>query len=398
MFYTEEELLYLKCKDQYYTDGSSELTDAEFDALEKSLKESGSKVFGIVGTKSIISKTDTYEHPTKMLSLEKLQVVNDDDLFEEPEFFKRLLEWMRKSDEIEFTPKYDGNAINIIYKNGNLHKILTRGDGEMGADKTNKLKYIVPNKINLPGTVEIRGESVLPLSIFKEKYIKEGEVKNARNTLAGLLGTDDLSMDKILDTKFLAYHLTSKDVKGNVTFPNNTMVNLSMLGFNKTYDVQTHYIQTTGKTDSELIEEFTKIYNIYKSYREEQSDILLDGIVLKYMESDRNKFGNTSHHPRWALSIKFETEKVSTKILDVKWQLGTTGELTPVAILEPVELLGTVVKKASLYNLGKMMEKGMFPGAEVLIRKSGEIIPQVIAVLKPSPDSEEYLKQIEKLT
>jgi DNA ligase (NAD+) len=396
--YTQDELLYLKCKERYYNGQESELSDAQYDALEEKLKAEGSKVPFIVGTKKLISKDEKHEHASPMLSLEKLQVLDDNNLHAEPGFFKKLLAWLRKSDEIEYTPKFDGNAINLMYKLGQLYKGVTRGDGEKGVDKTNKLKYLVPNTISDKSPiVEIRGEALLPLSIFNEKYVVEGEVKNARNVLAGLLGTDDLEMDKILDTHFAAYSYTRTNQAGKLEFPHNTMMDLHMMGFNQNYSVKTAYMQTTGKSDEELIEEFTNIYKDFLSYRKNDSEFLLDGIVLKYKESDREKAGNTNHHPRWAISIKFETEKVKTKIIDIEWSVGTTGELNPVAILEPIELLGTVVKKASLYNLGKIVENGTWPGAEVLIRKSGEIIPQVVTVLQRSPQEELYMNQYKQM-
>jgi len=396
--YTQDELLYLRCKEKYYNGEQSELSDPEFDALEVKLKSEGSKVPYIVGTKKLISKEEKHNHPNPMLSLEKLQVVDDNNLLEEPEFFKRLLTWMKKSAEIEFTPKYDGNALNCIYRNGVLDKVVTRGDGEKGVDKTNKMKYIVPNTISDKSpVVEVRGEGLIPLSTFVEKYAVEGEIKNARNVLAGLLGTDDLPMEKILDIVFAAYSYTKTSSSGKLEFAHNTMMDLHMMGFNKEYSVKTAYLQTTGKTDEQLIEEFTKIYQDFKSYRKNESEFLLDGIVLKYQESERYKAGETSHHPRWAMSVKFETEKVKTKILDIEWTVGTTGEINPVAILEPIELLGTMVKKASLYNLGKIVENGTWPGAEVLIRKSGEIIPQVVTVLKRSENEDLYMQQYNKM-
>lgn len=396
--YTKDEILYLDCKEKYYNGFESDLTDAQYDALEEKLKREGSKVPYIIGTKKLISKDEKHDHPTPMQSLEKVQVLNDDDLHLEESFFKKILAWMRKTVEVEFSPKFDGNAINIVYRYGNLDKSLTRGDGEKGVDKTNKMKYIVPNKISDQSPlVEIRGEGLLKLSTFKEKYVEEGQIKNARNVLAGLLGTDDLEFDKITDIKFAAYSYTKLNHLGKIEYPHNTMMDLHMMGFNHDYPIKTAYISVVGKSDDELIEEFKKIYYDFKNYRENESEFLLDGIVMKYHESDREKAGITSHHPRWAMAVKFETEKVETTILDIEWSVGTTGELNPIAILEPIELLGTVVKKASLYNLGKIVENGTWPGAKVLIRKSGEIIPQVVTVLQKSPKEDFYLDQYQSL-
>jgi len=395
--YTQDELLYLECKEKYYNGEVSDLTDPQYDALEEKLKNEGSKVIHIVGTKKIISKDEKHAHPTPMLSLEKMQVVSDDNLNEEPEFFDKIIPWMMKSDMIELTPKFDGNAISHIYKNGVLTQVLTRGDGEKGVDKINKIKYHVPNTISdRSPIVEIRGEALLRLSTFNEKYSEDGKVQNARNTLAGLLGKDDLDFDKVMDISVANYSYT-RQVNGKKEYARNTMVDLEMLGFNKQNPIKTLYIETIGKSREELIEAFKIAYYDFKDHRENKSDFLLDGIIMKYQESDREKHGETSHHPRWALSIKFETEKVATKILGIEWAVGTTGELTPVAILEPIELLGTIVKKASLYNLGKIVENGTWPGAEVLIRKSGEIIPQVVVVLKRAPEEARYLEQYEKM-
>jgi DNA ligase (NAD+) len=395
--YTQDELLYLECKEKYYNGEVSDLTDPQYDALEQKLKDEDSQVIYIVGTKKIISKEEKHLHPTPMLSLEKVQVISDANLHEEESFFDKIIAWMMKSDMIELTPKFDGNAISHIYKFGTLSQVLTRGDGEKGVDKINKIKYHVPNTIpDKSPIVEIRGEALLRLSTFHDKYSEEGKVQNARNTLAGLLGKDDLVMDKIMDISVANYSYT-KQVGGKTEYARNTMVDLEMMGFNKANPIKTLYIETIGKSREELIEAFTKAYYEFKDHRENISEFLLDGIVMKYQESDRIKHGETSHHPRWALSIKFETEKVATKILGIEWAVGTTGELTPVALLEPIELLGTIVKKASLYNLGKIVENGTWPGAEVLIRKSGEIIPQVVTVLKRAPEEARYLEQYEKM-
>lgn len=395
--YTEDELLYLECKSDYYNGKISKLTDPQFDVLEKKLIGLGSKVPFIVGTEDIISDEEKFDHPSPMLSLEKMQVVDDNNLFEEPEFFDKLITWMTKSSMIELSPKFDGNSINNVYHYGNLHRSITRGDGFKGSDKTNKIKHLIPNTISDKSPiVEIRGETLLPLSIFEEKYKDKDKVQNARNTLGGLMGKEDLDIDKIKDIHVASYSY-NKVINNKVSFCNNTIMDLHLMGFNDTYQIKTIYIETINKSKEELIEEFIKAYNEFKHYRENETLFLLDGIVLKYQESDRVKYGETSHHPRWAMSVKFETEKVVTTILDIEWTVGTTGEVNPVAILEPIELLGTIVKKASLYNLGKIIENGTWPGAKVLIRKSGEIIPQVVSIIERSPLEEEYLKEYELL-
>lgn len=377
--YTPEELKYLEAKEAYYV-SQPIMTDEEFDALDKLLRSKGSKVVDIVGY-IVKDKKGKIKHETPMLSLEKLQVNDEDNM---P--LDELQKWMNKcpGSEIEMTPKFDGNAMSLLYVDGKLVHAVTRGDGEFGLDKTDKLKHLVPNKISDLGTVEIRGEVVISLKIYQEKYHDPSKVSNPRNFVAGLLNRDELQIDMLQDMVFVAYSYTSDG-----EFVSDTMQKLSQFGFNRDYPV---FIKNFKN-----ISQFSDLYLEFKKYRQSESPFLLDGIVLKFVEEHRESMGNHSHHPNWAIAIKFETLVVATKIMSIDWTVGTTGELSPIANLKPVELLGTIVKKASLYNLGSILKKKLFPGATVSIRKSGEIIPQVMEVLVPSPDEERYLQQYEEI-
>jgi DNA ligase (NAD+) len=318
-----------------------------------------------------------------MLSLEKLQVNDEENI---P--LEELEKWLSKgTGKKELSPKFDGNAMSLFYENGVLVHAVTRGDGEMGLDKTDKLKYLVPNYIADKGQVEIRGEVVISLKVYEEKYYDPNKVSNPRNFVAGLLNRDELDLDTLKDMVFVAYSYVRLEGDRTV-YVNKAMQNLKDFGFNQDYDVFIRYFEKAS--------DFPKLYQEFKKYREVGSPFLLDGMVLKFSEDQRAKIGQHSHHPNWALAIKFETLTAVTKILSIDWTVGTSGELSPIANLEPVELLGTIVKKASLYNLGSILKKKMFPGATVSIRKSGEIIPQVMQVLIPSPNQELYEQQYEK--
>lgn len=379
--YTPEELIYLKAKEAYYS-GEPIMLDDEFDALEKRLKAEKSEITNIVGY-TVKNRKNKIAHLTPMLSLEKLQVNDEENI---P--LGDLEKWLSKhKGVVEMTPKFDGNAIDLLYKDGVLVNALTRGDGEYGLDKTDKLKHLVPNYISDKGIVEIRGEVVISLKVYEEKYYDPTKVSNARNFVAGLLNRDELELNNLKDLVFVAYSYVRLDEEKNSTYVSKSMEKLNEFGFNQQYPIFIRHFEKSS--------EFTKLYKEFKKYREEESPFLLDGIVLKFAEESRSKIGQNSHHPNWSLAIKFETLFAVTKIVSIDWTVGTTGELSPVANLEPVELLGTMVKKASLYNLGSILKKKMYPGATVSIRKSGEIIPQVMQVLTSSPNEMKYIEQYE---
>lgn len=375
--YTKEELDYLDYKEAYYL-GNPKISDPEFDKFEDALRKKGSKVVEIVGY-TIKNKKDVYDHPSHMLSLEKLQVNDEENI---P--LDELEKWMAQmpGSNIEMSPKYDGNAINCIYQDGVLIKALTRGSKTQGFERINKLKHLVPNTILLKGTVQIRGEIVITDKEY-QKYRDPEKISNARNFVAGILNRDEVDFNIINDLVFVAYSCLL-----NNGYIDNTMQQLENFGFN---NIHKPFLRNFSN-----ISDFPALYKEFKHYRKNMSEFLLDGIVLKFPESIRPILSETDHHPRWGLAVKFETDIVETEILDIIWNVSTTGELSPVAILKPVELLGTIVQKASLYNLGSIITMRSFPGATVKIRKSGEIIPQILSVVIPSPNEDEYLKQYEE--
>ena len=372
----EKEALYLKAKNLYYR-GQTIMTDAEFDRLETELKSIGSPVIEIVGE----TLTNEVEHPSKMLSLDKIHVNDIDSISIDSEFGKQFLNWFKKnydgakiplSLEMYVEPKYDGSSCNLIYKWGKLDKAATRGTGLLGTDITNKMSLIVPAEISDKSPlVEIRGEVNIKTSTFSKKYADK--FKNARNFVAGILGRDDKFEEIIPDFDFIAYEYRGhSDIIEGYVHIKNTTEKLKSFGFitPEVYKFRVNQIEEVVK----------RMYD----FRINESEYGLDGMVIKIDESFRDKIGETGHHPKWAIAIKFPPTEAITWIKSINWRIGQSGVFTPVANLDPVELDGTTVSNVTLHNYGNVVSKGLLPGAKIIICKSGDIIPFVKSIIKPN--------------
>jgi DNA ligase (NAD+) len=400
----KKEILYLKAKYYYYIVCEPIMLDSAFDKLEAELKQMNSPVVELVDFPTekeienlgfklsfIVPKVDRdekkYNHPTNMLSIEKIQV-NDETEFPE-NAIRNFLARITNKKGFEASLKYDGNGIETIYHGKNLNQVLTRGDKTKGLDKTNKLKYVVPNTIPVDDDriYQVRGEFVIDVDVWDKKYNnpEPGKVSNPRNFLSGIISRDELNIDTLNDLVFVAYDLVAIDKDGNIEHIPDTMNKLKEFGFNDKYEPETIMINS--------YDDFEKMYFDMKQNRED-SNYLIDGIVIKYPEELRNKLGETSHHPKSMVAIKFPAIEVETTIIDIEWNMGKNRDLTPIAILEPVELLGSIVRRTTLSNIGNMFKIGAFPGSRVSIRKAGEIIPQITNIIEKSPNHDEYMKQL----
>lgn len=237
-------------------------------------------------------------------------------------------------EEYVATPKLDGAAVSILYVNGKLAMALTRGDGIKGQIITDKIAHLVPNEILLTGTVQITGEVVCPSS-----------VANARNVAAGSLNLKSIEEFKTRPVEFVAY-----DVQGDIDFRTwiRAMLALEFQGFKSVY-----------KFDA--------------------SNYPTDGIV--YRINDYEVFfemGFTAHHPRGAFAFKEQKEGVVTTLLDVVWQVGKSGVVSPVAILEPIVIGEATIARATLHNIEYIRELNLEIGCQVEVIRSGEIIPRVV--------------------
>lgn len=356
------EQLYLDAKTAYYA-GHPIMSDSEFDILESILKKENSELINMVGSET----SGKIKHESAMLSLAKISVYDNQNL--PIDEISKWLDTCKGSNHFEFSTKLDGNAINLIYKKGVLTHAISRGDGHFGYDIVDKLKHIVPNRISETSTVEIRGEVVINILTFNEKY---SNFKNPRNFVAGMLNRDDNDIQIIKDLHFGAFEVRIHG-DDNYYFPENTQNFLTSNNFN--------YPETKLLTD---VKNLNDLYTYFLNFRETTTEFQLDGIVIKAEEKCRLDLGSTDHHPKWAIAIKFPPKDAITEIVDIQWKTGISGEIVPTAIMKPIDLDGSTVTRATLFNWGRVRDWKAFPGAEVLIAKAGDIIPQIYQVIKPS--------------
>lgn len=234
------------------------------------------------------------------------------------------------------SPKLDGAAVSLLYVEGRLALALTRGDGKTGRDITDKMKHLVPNQLSdfTTGTVQITGEVIAPSSI-----------ENSRNYAAGALNLKDMDVFLSRDLTFVAY-----DVQGNLK--RDTWSNMQI----------------------SLYEQDFNTVDVFDC-----SGYPTDGIVFRLDSyEDFNNLGYTSSHPRGAFALKEVKEGVETTLLDVVWQVGKSGVVSPVAILEPIDIGGATVSKATLHNIEYIRELSLELGCQVEVIRSGEIIPRIV--------------------
>jgi len=389
----QKEDLYLKAKDAYYK-GKPLMSDAQFDILETELSNSKSTIIKVVGSK----KGGTIAHHSPMLSLGKINVLDNDAMEAQ---IKEVDKWIKTIPTyfplvIEATGKYDGNAMSLGYEHSKLFQALTRGDGEKGFDMVHKLLHFVPNilKVNPfhDSLLEIRGEILIPTDLFNAKYL--GEFKNARNFVAGMLSRDEVNINIMKELEFAAYELKIHDDSGDIRFKDGektarfkTLDTLSDMGFNQQYPIYKKYF-----TD---IKEFKSIYLDFMDYRDNRSPFLLDGMVLKAHEDHREPMGYTDHHPKWAIAIKFPPTDAFTEIISIDWKTGSSGTVVPTAVMKPVDVDGTTIRRATLFNWGNVYNfknsgKAAVPGAKVRIAKAGDIIPQIYDIVTPAQIKYDY--------
>ena len=364
------ETQYLKAKVAYY-DGKPIMSDPSFDVLEKELREAGSKVIEQVGSKR---KDFDFPHPSPMLSLAKIQTESTDGITNyQEDLFKK---WFNKVDGIIFkkfgvhiesllsSPKFDGNGINIIYSKGILQSVLTRGDGKFGKDITDRFQKHLPETIEYNvGLLEIRCECVIKQPLFDKKYLgkkEDGKYANARNFVAGVLGKDDYSLEKVGDL---------------------TIIPVALLNDGKQVTLELVPKGIGGLTYQEKLNPKDYVSCIKKmEVLRETFEIPLDGVVLSVPYDFRGTLGENDHDPEWAIAIKFVPDEVVTRVNGLELNISKTGEFTPVVLLNPVELAGTIVKRASGYNAGYIINNRIGLDTFVSIAKAGDIIPEIQSI------------------
>lgn len=372
----------------YYNENKQKISDTEYDALRKDLEnletqyphlmlpESPSKKVG-----SAVSKEfKTYAHNTPMLSL------NNGYSEEEVKAFFLKLNKTFKDFKILAETKVDGLSASLIYENHKLVRALTRGDGLQGEDITSNIIYVDNVKKNLPiefpEKLEIRGEVFMPKIAFT-KLNEERKAKNqqifstARNAASGSIRQLDPEITKQRKLRFFGYTIISKE-----KYFGETLLDTRNILLNNNFALNTPSALCSS------VEEMIAFFNYINDIRDEL-EYEIDGIVYKLNSYEQQKkIGFTSRFPKWALAHKFPAEEVATKIVDVKFQVGRTGSITPVAILEEVLVGGVKISRATLHNQDEIKRLNINIGDIVKLQRAGDVIPKIIGVKKTANDKD----------
>ncbi len=374
----------------YYTQGNSPISDMQWDAmydelaaLEKStgitLEDSPTHRVGGAPLKGF----EEHRHITRLWSMDKVQSIG------------ALEDWVRRTEKlagrtdlqyyVEY--KFDGLTLNLTYRDGKLVQAATRGNGEVGEAILPQARTVrtVPLSIPYKGLLEVQGECIMRLSVLAEynKTAKE-PLKNARNAAAGALRNQDpaVTASRKLDAFF--YQIGTIENPPYDSQP-------AMLQFLRDNGFPVSPYLGEPKNGEELIACIRHIEEVRDTL-----DFLIDGVVIKVGDfALREQMGFTDKFPRWAVAYKFKAEESVTILKKVTWELGRTGKLTPLAHLEPVDFYGVTVRKATLNNWGDIQRKQVAIGAPVWIRRSNDVIPEIMGrVGEPGPDE----RPIEKPT
>ena len=364
---------------KYYVLDAPTITDAQFDALLKELQaveakhpelvEPDSPSLGVGG--GFATTFEQRDHIEKMMSL--------DNVFDTEE----LGAWFDRVEKESPNPKYlcelkvDGLAINLLYENGQLTRALTRGNGVTGEDVTLNVKTIkgLPHTLigkKIPSLIEIRGEVFLPVAAFNqlnEELEEAGKqlFANPRNCAAGSLRQKD---PRITASRALSVVVHGVGASQGISFSSQSDAYSQLNSLGMPTSERFKVCGTRGE-----VEEFIAHYNEHRHDVEHE----IDGVVIKVDGvAEQKKLGFTSRAPKWAIAYKYPPEEVTTKLLDIKVSVGRTGRVTPFAFMEPVKVAGSTVTNATLHNQEEIERKGVLIGDTVIIRKAGDVIPEVL--------------------
>lgn len=378
-----------KANTEYYTLDNPTLTDREYDNLMDELlkiervhpellrEDSPSQHIG----GEVISKFEKVRHVTPLMSIA--------DVFNEEE----LIEWDKKVrkavGEVEYVCelKIDGLSVNLTYENGNLVRAATRGNGTIGEDISHNVKTIksIPRTLKNPDSLEIRGEIYMPLASFEalnEQRERNGEAlfQNPRNAAAGSIRQLDSSIaaSRKLDAFF--YHVPKTKYK--------------------THFESLEYLKENGfivNPNIEKVKNIDEVLAYVDKWTELRSSLPydIDGIVIKVNDLEKQaELGVTAKYPKWVIAYKFPALEVTTRLTDVIFTVGRTGQITPNAVLDPVRIMGSTVRRATLHNMDFIRERDLEIGDVVVVRKAGDVIPEVV---KNVPERRENTHKIETI-
>ncbi|MGI2099063.1 NAD-dependent DNA ligase LigA [Shewanella glacialipiscicola] len=370
---------------RYYVDDAPSITDSEYDRLMQRLLELEALYPHLISADSptqrvggmALAKFAQITHLKPMLSL--------DNAFDEADFsafHKRVTD---KVGDVSFCcePKLDGLAVSILYRNGVLERAATRGDGSVGEDITENVKTIksIPLKLrgqDYPELVEVRGEAFMPKAAFealneRARAKNEKLFVNPRNAAAGSLRQLDSKITAARSLAFYAYALG--------------VVEPSSHRLGKTHFEQLQQLKSWGlpvSSEVKVCAKLSQVYDYYKDILTRRSDLAfeIDGVVMKVNDiAQQQTLGFVAKSPRWAIAYKFPAQEEMTVLEGVDFQVGRTGAVTPVARLKPVFVGGVTVSNATLHNADEIARLGIKVGDTVIIRRAGDVIPQIVAIV-----------------
>ena len=371
----------------YYVLNRPTITDQEFDSLLRELQELEAKHPELSDPNSptqrvgsdLSNEFQTVQHLRPMLSLS-----NTYNRSEVEEFYQRISEGLQGEPfQICCELKFDGLSISLHYHKGRLQQAVTRGDGVQGDDVTQNIRTIqsiplqLPKDMEYPEDFEIRGEVIMPWSSFdrlneQRQQAEEPLFANPRNAASGTLKSKDSRVVAQRGLDAYLYYLLGDNIPRDGHFQNLSAAR--SWGFKVSQDIR-------------LADSLDEIFEFIDYWDKERHNlpVATDGIVLKVnSQAQQRSLGMTAKSPRWAIAYKFQAEQACTTLRDVVYQVGRTGAVTPVAVMDPVQLAGTTVRRATLHNADFIQNLDLHFNDQVLVEKGGEIIPKIVAVAPES--------------
>lgn len=363
-----------KANHDYYTLDNPTITDQEYDRYMEELQrleeeypqykkiDSPTQRVG----SEVISEFKKVTHEIPMLSLG--DIFNEDEIIEFDEKVKKVVPNPKYVAEL----KIDGLSVSLLYRNGELVRAATRGDGVVGEDITHNAKTIkdIPLRIKQPIDIEVRGEIYMSKASFKKLNENGANFANPRNAAAGSVRQLDSKVAASRNLSNFIYHLPDPE----------------------DYNIHTHYdalnfmkeLGFTVSPNNKKVNNIDELMDYINYWTKERPNLPyeIDGIVIKVNNlNDQKKLGYTARCPKWAIAYKFPAEEVLTKVRDIIFTVGRTGQVTPSAILEPVRVMGSLISKATLHNEDYVVSKDIRVGDTVSIKKAGDVIPEVVRSL-----------------
>ncbi len=379
---------------RYYLDDAPTVSDAEYDQLMREL-EALEEQFPELRTPDSPTQTvggfasstfESYEHRERLLSLDNAFSFDELDAWH-----ARLLKEGIANAEFLCELKVDGLAISLTYENGRLTRGVTRGDGRVGEDVTNNVRTIkaIPHRLTgtkshpVPAYVEVRGEVYFPTQAFEEfneAWAEAGNTpfSNPRNAAAGTLRMKDASVTASRPLAMVCHGLGYRE------------------GFTPTRQSDAYAaMKDWGLPTSDrakVLPDLDEVKEFIEYYGEHRHDVEhdIDGIVVKVDQVDlQGRLGSTSRAPRWAIAFKYPPEEVNTRLLDIRVNVGRTGRVTPYGVMEPIRVAGSTVEMATLHNQHEVKRKGVLIGDMVVLRKAGDVIPEIVGPVVQLRDGSE---------